>query len=199
MCERGCPSPLCYQKWSLPYLCPTDVLKVVHYISYVCRQATGWHSVILFTHAVMHSPSRSRHPPRAETPQEHNPRSRHSPPPPPPGADTPHPSPPPSRWLLLRTVRILLECILVVFSFTGLVSEWHLTPQLFLQHQSIPVQFRIFKKIWAMNNGFLFFFLCRQNPRICLLAVADPGFSPRWGGANIWFCQKFPNTVCFSI
>ena len=47
----------------------------------------------------------SRHPPGADTPQSRHPptRSRH------PRADTP----PPERWPLLRTVHILLECVLV--------------------------------------------------------------------------------------
>ena len=78
------------------------------------------------------------HPPAADPPTpgpgtcwEETPQTRH--PPPPPGADTPPdqapPRPgitqgadtareqtPPGRWLLLRTVRILLECILVLKS-----------------------------------------------------------------------------------
>ena len=86
----------------------------------------------------------SRHPsPGADTPPEQTPpQSRHpleqTPPPPPqeqktnPGVDTPrsrhpslgadtpleqNPTPPPPIWPLLRTVRILLECILVVQIF----------------------------------------------------------------------------------
>ena len=35
----------------------------------------------------------------------------------PPGPDTPRTRHPSIRWLLLRTVRTLLECILVIFSF----------------------------------------------------------------------------------
>ena len=56
-------------------------------------------------------PSQSRHPPGADTPpqeQTHHPRSRHSP-----GADTPRSRHPPGIQPLLRTVHILLECILV--------------------------------------------------------------------------------------
>ena len=50
------------------------------------------------------------HPP---PPRSSHPPSRH-----PPGAGTPEQAPPPpSRRLLLRTVRILLECILVIFIF----------------------------------------------------------------------------------
>ena len=45
------------------------------------------------------TPPRSRHPPRADTPQSRYPQ----------GADIPSQE----RWPLLRTVRILLECILV--------------------------------------------------------------------------------------
>ena len=50
-------------------------------------------------------------PPPADTPWANTPLCRH----PPPQADTPSPGRhPPSRRLLLRTVRILLECILVL-------------------------------------------------------------------------------------
>ena len=44
----------------------------------------------------------------------------------PPGADNPPPrkqTPPPSRWLLLQTVRIILECILVLHCFLKKFQE----------------------------------------------------------------------------
>ena len=58
-------------------------------------------------------------PPGAGTPQ-----SQHPPEQAPPGAgtpwdQTPQTRPPPSRQLLLRTVRILLECILVAYNFSN--------------------------------------------------------------------------------
>ena len=46
---------------------------------------------------------------RPDPPGPDTPRTRHSP-----GPDTPPEQVPPSRWLRLRIVRILLECILVV-------------------------------------------------------------------------------------
>ena len=67
-------------------------------------------------HAGIPYPPKSRHPleqtPPEQTPPKsrHPPRSRHSP-----GADTP--LPPERRRPLLRTVRILLECILVIYRF----------------------------------------------------------------------------------
>ena len=63
---------------------------------------------------IPHPPPQSRYPPGADTPWERTPRGRH---PPqsrnPPGADTPGSRHPPEIRSLLRTVRILLECILV--------------------------------------------------------------------------------------
>ena len=108
-------------------------------------------SVILFTRGGLPQcmvryppPSRSRHPPGADTPPEQTPpRSRHPPeqtpprsrhphgsrhplpqeqtPPPrsrhPPRADTPHPGSRLQHTVYERPVRILLECILVLWSF----------------------------------------------------------------------------------
>ena len=92
-------------------------------------------SVILFTgggsasvHAGIPSPPQSRHPPGPGTPPRDQAPLEQTPPPPGPGSpqsrppreQTPLPRPgtPPGRRLELRTVRILLEFILVTFKFT---------------------------------------------------------------------------------
>ena len=117
---RNC-EPHCYRpQQSCEGYVFTPVCHSVH--RGVCLSAC-WHTTI---------PPQSRHPPGADTPLEQTPagpgaplgadtpRSRppgtgHPPGPgTPPGADTPpRNQAPPSRRLLLRTVRILLECILV--------------------------------------------------------------------------------------
>ena len=58
----------------------------------------------------------SRHPPGADTPREQaHPLAAGTPPPAPPGPAPPSGSRPPRRRLLLLTVRILQECIIVLF------------------------------------------------------------------------------------
>ena len=65
-------------------------------------------------HTLEQTPPGSRHPLGADTPRSrHIPQSRHSPEETPPRADTPPSRHPSERRPLLRTVRILLECILV--------------------------------------------------------------------------------------
>ena len=110
-----------------------EVAKVMFLQASVCPQG-GWVGVSVSVHGGIHP--RGRHPPEqmppaTDTPPEQTPPpgSRHHPPgvdtppeqthppeqtPPPPGADAPGAdTPPPERRPLLRTVRILLECILV--------------------------------------------------------------------------------------
>ena len=76
-------------------------------------------SVILFTGGGVHPPL-GRHPQAVTPPPGQTPSPRHTPP----WVDTPR-QPPPPRRPLQRTVRILLECILVTFSFQKFISCLH--------------------------------------------------------------------------
>ena len=100
----------------------------VYIFSYLPKVMFLHLSVILFTGGVCLSacwdtPTHSKEQtPQEQTPRERNPsgtdppRSRH-----PPGADAP------SRWLLLRTVCVLLECILVYIEIYILSPQLHQT------------------------------------------------------------------------
>ena len=62
-------------------------------------------------------------PPGQTPPSRKTPPDRYTP-----WADTPHPPPAPSRWLLQWTVRILLECILVLIAIKSIRSMWSVYP-----------------------------------------------------------------------
>ena len=127
MAEKVFPLPF-YDEW-LFITVRNEVAKVMFLQACVCPHGGG--VVSASVHAEIPHPTRSKPPesrhPRADTPRSRHPpgadtspRSRHlpaeqTPPPPSLGADTPQSRhPPPERRPLLQTVRILLECILVL-------------------------------------------------------------------------------------
>ena len=94
--------------------------------------------------------SQSRPPPEQTSPQSRHPRSRHPPEQTPLGADTPPPQKrhTPEIRSLLRTVRILLECILVslIFSFSsqlwlGVNEALNKLKQLKKFNTSLPIRY----------------------------------------------------------
>ena len=90
-----------------------EVAKVMFLQVSVCPQGDLPQCMLGYHH--YHTPPGTRHTPRIRHPPRSRP-SRIRPPPLPPWSRpplTPGSRPPPPRWLLLRTVRILLKCILV--------------------------------------------------------------------------------------